>query len=205
MAARLAILFFIGQLAIMSPGPDFFLVVKNSLRCTRRAALATAWGITTGFCIHVSYCALGLSAALVQKPELMSGLRVFGACYLIWIGAGALRATNRAARSIALRADRRFDEVRAAYFEGLFCNLCNPKVALFLVGVFTQLVGPESEPLELARFAAVLIAQSAVYWPLLTIFIQRQRSGGWLDRHSHRFDRMLGLVLIALGVELAFS
>lgn len=189
----------------MSPGPDFFLIVRNSLRCNRRAALATAWGITTGFCIHVSYCALGLSAALVQMPELMQGLRVLGAGYLLWIGVGALRPKRVVDRADGEGALQRSDDLRSAYFEGLFCNLLNPKVALFLVGVFTQFVGPESSPFELICFAAVLIAQCLVYWPLLTILIQRRQSGGWIDRHAQRFDRVLGFVLVVLGIELAFS
>ena len=202
MMSRMVLLFAIGQLAIMSPGPDFFLVLRNALRCTSRAALATAWGISAGFCIHVSYCVLGVSAAVASRPELLIGLRSLGALYLIWIGIGALRSRGLGFGSQSPVQRERSDEVRRAFLEGLFCNLLNPKVALFLLGVFTQFIGPESGAGEIALLVAILVAQCVIYWSLLAMLIQRQRSAAWFERHSQRIDRIFGGILVILGIEL---
>ncbi len=204
MGTKLLLLFVVGQLAIMSPGPDFFLVLRNSLRCTRRAALATAWGISSGFCVHVTYCALGLSAALIRHPELVRTLKVVGALYLIWIGLGALRSRGLSRRPDS-SASEKMDDPRAAFFEGLCCNLLNPKVALFLLGVFTQVVGAETTATELAAYVAVLVAQCFVYWPTVALLIVRSRAGGWLERNGRRFDRAFGAILLLLGIELGLS
>ena len=58
----------IALLAMLSPGPDFFLVVKNAARYSRRAALATTLGINVGIALHMSYCVLGLVLIIQQTP-----------------------------------------------------------------------------------------------------------------------------------------
>ena len=47
-------------LAVMSPGPDFAMVSRNSLMRSRRAGVLTAFGIGTGVFVHVAYTILGL-------------------------------------------------------------------------------------------------------------------------------------------------
>lgn len=80
----------IATLAMISPGPDFVLVVKNAARYSRRAALATTVGINLGIAVHMSYCILGLALIIAQTPWLFGLLKYAGAGYLIWIGVQAL-------------------------------------------------------------------------------------------------------------------
>jgi len=53
----------IATLGMLSPGPDFFLVIKNAARFHRRAALMTSLGVICGVATHMSYCVAGLAAA----------------------------------------------------------------------------------------------------------------------------------------------
>lgn len=66
----------IATLAMISPGPDFVLVVKNAARYSRRAALATTVGINLGIAVHMSYCILGLALIIAQTPWLFGLLEV---------------------------------------------------------------------------------------------------------------------------------
>ena len=45
-------------LAMMSPGPDFILVIKNG-QYGIKSALATSFGITLGFTIHTFFVIFG--------------------------------------------------------------------------------------------------------------------------------------------------
>jgi threonine/homoserine/homoserine lactone efflux protein len=47
-------------LAVASPGPDFALVLKQSLSHGRRVAVCTSLGIGTAILLHVTYSLLGL-------------------------------------------------------------------------------------------------------------------------------------------------
>ena len=51
-------------LAVVSPGPDFFLIVRQSFLYGRKKTILTSLGIASGILIHTSYCTLGLSFIL---------------------------------------------------------------------------------------------------------------------------------------------
>ena len=86
MATHLALVFGIGLVAIISPGPDFFLILRNALCYPRKAALATVCGTTTGFLCHVSLAAFGLAFVLQEYPGAESLIRYGGALYLFVLG-----------------------------------------------------------------------------------------------------------------------
>jgi threonine/homoserine/homoserine lactone efflux protein len=54
-------------LAVVSPGPDFAMVTRNSLMLTRRAGVLTAAGIGLGVTVHVSYTLLGVGLLISRS------------------------------------------------------------------------------------------------------------------------------------------
>lgn len=87
-----ALLFVIGLLAIISPGPDLFLILRNTSRYERQAALATVWGITGGILVHIAYSIAGIAILISQSIVFYNALRLAGAGYLIYIGWKSLRS-----------------------------------------------------------------------------------------------------------------
>ena len=58
-------------LAVASPGPDFAVVLKESVAHGRRAGLFTAWGVGTGILLHVAYSLLGIGLLVSQSVLLL--------------------------------------------------------------------------------------------------------------------------------------
>src|SRR3990167_823924 len=56
------------MIALISPGPDFAIVVRNSLIYSRKTGLFTALGIALGILVHVSYTLLGLGLVIAKNP-----------------------------------------------------------------------------------------------------------------------------------------
>ena len=54
-------------LSLISPGPDFLMVVQSSLRHSRRTAILVALGISCGEMIHVTYSLLGIGWMIAQS------------------------------------------------------------------------------------------------------------------------------------------
>ena len=54
--------------AVASPGPDFAVVVRESVSQGRRAGLFTAWGVGAGILVHVAYSLLGIGVGLASAP-----------------------------------------------------------------------------------------------------------------------------------------
>ena len=94
----------------------------------------------------------------------------------------------------------------AAYRQGLFCNLLNPKIALLFLTLLPQFVAPGEPRLRTsAVLAAVFLGVAVLWWGLFAVAI------GWLAAAFSRprvrrvVELSTGLVLIALGVRVAFA
>jgi threonine/homoserine/homoserine lactone efflux protein len=58
-------------LAVVAPGPDFAITVRQSVRFGRTVGMVTALGIGLGISLHVGYTLLGVGALLHTYPWLL--------------------------------------------------------------------------------------------------------------------------------------
>ncbi|EPZ5287614.1 LysE family transporter, partial [Cronobacter dublinensis] len=116
----------IAALGMLSPGPDFFLVIKNAARYPRSAAMMTAAGVIAGVITHMTYCVAGIAVVITTTPWLFGALKYVGAAYLVWLGVNALLA--RGSTSLALDGvAQESTSLKKAFLQGYLCNLLNPK------------------------------------------------------------------------------
>lgn len=128
------ILVSIFSLAVISPGPDFIMALKNSLAHGRRAGIMTAIGFGLGVAVHVTYTLAGLATLIAHSLLLFTVIKVIGAGYLFYVGFQALRSQGwtpprdldqASPTGLMPRADR------AAFMDGFWTNVLNPKATLF--------------------------------------------------------------------------
>ena len=79
-------------LAVASPGPDFAIVLKQSIQYGRRTALYTSAGIGAGILVHVIYSLVGIGLIIANTPELLTALKYIAAAYFLYIAWHGLRA-----------------------------------------------------------------------------------------------------------------
>lgn len=194
----------IATLGMLSPGPDFFLVIKNAARFRRRAALMTSVGVICGVATHMSYCVAGLAVVITTTPWLFNVLKYAGAAYLIWIGLQAL--LSRGAGQLALKdGPLLLVSLKKAFLQGYLNNLLNPKATLFFLAVFTQVLQIDSSLGEKLWYAGVILLLASVWWPLLVWLIQSGPVRRGLAKAQKAVDKLLGGVLIALGIKVALG
>lgn len=182
-------------LAVMSPGPDLAIVIRQTLAHGRAAGVRTALGIAAGITIHLAYALFGLSWAIHRFPALLDTLRYVGAALLIGIGAKALRAGPASAPAAAGSARPAAQD----FGIGLATNVLNVKAMLFFVALCSAVVaGDTSLRLRLALGAWMVLATGAwfcfVAWTLGHPAI---RAG--LLAYGHWIDRVMGALLLGLG------
>jgi RhtB (resistance to homoserine/threonine) family protein len=187
-------------LAVISPGPDFAMVTRNSLLLSRRAGVLTALGIGLGIVVHVSYTLLGIGVLIQQSLWLFNLVKLAGAAYLIWLGVKMLRA--KPASNDAADAPPALSDL-AALRTGFLTNVLNPKTTVFVVSLFMQVVQPGT-PLAVQLGYGVFISLAHMAWFTLVALCfssgaVRQR----LLRVRHWIDRAFGGLLVGFGVLLA--
>lgn len=197
-------------LALLSPGPDFFLLVKTSLRHQAGVALCAALGIALGNAIYIALCLVGVGALLSQSAPLMLGLKLAGGLFLMWLGWKALRAkrSDYAALAVAVQtaeSPRTRGAFVRALASGLASALLNPKNLLFYLSLFTVVLTPQvglgvKLGLGVWMTSLVLVWDAAIVL-LLTQASVRQR----FSRMAYVLDKLTGLVLGAIGGRIVFS
>ncbi|MEQ9844423.1 LysE family transporter [Pectobacterium brasiliense] len=194
----------IATLGMLSPGPDFFLVIRNAARYPRSAAMMTAFGVICGVATHMAYCVAGLAVVITTTPWLFNVLKYAGAAYLIWIGIQALFARGGSKMDVS-NLTQQSVSLKKAFLQGYLCNLLNPKATLFFLAMFTQVLNIHSGLGEKLWYAMIIWLLSVVWWPLLVMLFQSEPVRRGLAKVQKLVDKLLGTVLIALGIKVALG
>ena len=192
-------------LAVASPGPDFALVLKQSLSRGRRVALCASLGIGTAILLHVSYSLLGLGLLLRGSETWFNVVKYAGAAYIAWLGIQALRARPRVPDdpNVGGKADQR-DGVRA-FISGFLTNVLNPKATLFFISLFALVVSPATPKSMQAAYGLWMAVATAAWFSIVSLLFTRPEVRATFWRFGHWIDRALGVVFLAFAASLVFA
>lgn len=196
--AVVAITFF----AVISPGPDFAMVSRNSLLLSRRSGVLTALGIGAGVCVHVTYTLLGVGLLIQQSLWLFNLIKLAGAAYLIFLGIKMLRAKPATAEVLA---DQPALSSLGALRTGFLTNVLNPKTTIFIVSLFMQVVQPQTPLAVQLGYGAFIVLVHAVWFSAVAIFFSTDSVRGRLLAVRHWIDRVFGALLVGFGMLLALT
>jgi threonine/homoserine/homoserine lactone efflux protein len=117
---------------------------------------------------------------------------------LIFLGFQSLRTSSDRPEDVetTVRCGRKW------WVQGLLNNLLNPKGPLFYLGVLAVFVHPDSTLVYLVLLVCTTIGISAVFWLLFVYVLQISLVRNRLLVAGRWINRLLGVVLIALGIRL---
>ncbi|MFN8704619.1 MAG: LysE family translocator [Rhodospirillales bacterium] len=144
-----------------TPGPDMLLIAARSASHGRAAGFATLAGIQIGTYGHALATALGLAQLFAVYPLAYDIVRYAGAAYLAFLAVRILTAPQAPMAPSSASAEATTAAAIAPMFrQGLWNNVLNPKMALFVVALFPQFVDPAgpSIVLQMLLLATILNA-----------------------------------------------
>ena len=190
--------------AMMSPGPDMLLVMKNTLgQTSNKAGIYTVLGIGLGLAVHIALSIAGLAILLTESEFLYQSVRYAGAAYLGYLGLKSILSHSENRNAVNESAP--IKRAGEAFREGLFTNLSNPKVALYILSLFTQLIDPASPLWEKVTYGALLVAEAILVWLVFSCLVKMpgfQSSGrNW----APWIERLFGLILLGIALSVVYS
>ncbi|MGH8518473.1 MAG: LysE family translocator [Panacagrimonas sp.] len=193
-------------LGVSSPGPDFAVVMRQTLVHGRRAGIATAAGIGSGILAHVGWGMFGLGWAVERVPSLLAVLRYGGAALLLWIGIKALRSQPLTATSDSPGPGAHPEAAPLrAWTLGLATNLLNAKAMLFFVALCSSVIAAGATPLLRGLLGLWMVFATAAWFAFVAWTVGHPAVRRRLLTHAHRIDRAMGVILIALAAWVALG
>ena len=192
-----------GILLNLTPGPDTAYILGRSIAQGREAGIASALGICVGSIFHTCAAALGLSAILATSALAFVAIKLLGGAYLIFLGIKMLLDRRK---HLSLPTNFRRRTIAAAFRQGVFTNILNPKVALFFLAFLPQFIDPASNMKVLAFLALGLtFVTTGTIWCLVlawfaSVFSERLRGNETIEQW---LNRAAGALFVFLGLRLA--
>ncbi|MFC9944287.1 LysE family translocator [Streptomyces pratensis] len=189
-------------LAVISPGADFAMVVRNSCLHGRRTGLLGAVGVAAGVLVHVAYTMLGVGLLIASSTTLFTVIKLAGAAYLVYIGVRTF--LDRGDLTVDLSARSGLSGL-GALRTGFLTNVLNPKTTLFVVSTFTQVVGPDTALWQQAGYGLFMSLAHFGWFGLVALFFSHATLRTALLRRQRALNRGIGSVLVGLGVTLGLA
>jgi len=184
------------------PGPDNIFVMTNSALRGWKIGFFTTIGLCTGLIGHTILVAIGVSVIFQTSALAFNGLKIVGACYLVYLGWLSLKS-----KELKIGSSGTDNVNRSYYITGIVMNLTNPKVALFFLVFLPQFVNPINGSVTIQIFSlGILFILSA-----LCVFSSIAFLGAFLEAYlkkssafNKNINKLAALVYFALAINLFF-
>ncbi len=198
------IIAFIAASVVLSfvPGPDNIFVMTQSALKGWKVGFFTTLGLCTGLIGHTFLVAVGVSVIFQTSAIAFAGLKIAGACYLVYLGWLSLKN-----QELIIGESKEKSTNQSYYITGVIMNLTNPKVALFFLVFLPQfvVVNNGSVTIQIALLGLLFILSA------LCVFTSIAFLGSFLENFlkksksvSDNINKLAALVYFALAINLFF-
>ena len=187
-------------LGAMSPGPSLAVVLRHTLAGGRRNGVLAAVTHGLGVGLYALACISGLAFLVTTNPTVFLTLQWGGAAYLVWLGTQGLRARPAPPGGMPEPAS-----AGSAARDGFLIVFLNPKIAVFFIALFSQVIGPETSLAARLGYAATALFLDMGWYALIAWGFSNERWYGWLQERSVWFERAFGVVLLGLAARLVWQ
>lgn len=196
-------------IALVSPGPDFLLVVRSAVRNTKSKALGVAFGISAANGVYITLCIVGVGAVLATSLVIMTILKIVGGLFLVYVAYQAIRSkrsdysfiSEENAQAKPLESNSFWKE----FLTGFVSGISNPKNILFYLSLFSVVLTNEVGiwfKIGLGIWMTVLV----FLWDAFIIFVLSQNQVRRVfSKMAFFVDKLAGSVLGFIGLKLVES
>jgi len=195
-------------LALLSPGPDFVLVVKSAVRNDRPKAIGVAAGISTANALYIALCLAGVGALLASSVWVMISLKIIGGLFLLFLAIQALRAKRSAYAELSVDNDK-IQYGKSSFIKefitGFMSGILNPKNLLFYLSLFTVVL---TSDVGLAFKIALGVWMTLVvfFWDTAIIFmLSTNKARSRFTKLAYYIDKITGVILGVVGFSIVKS
>ena len=189
----------------ITPGNDMLYVATRSTSQGIRAGVVSALGIAGGCLVHLLAAVIGLSAIIANSAIAFDIIKYTGAAYLVYLGVRSFLSKQNKF-NISNSVEKK--PLSELFWQGVFTNVLNPKVALFFLAFLPQFIHPEKGNASMQILLLGLWFNFSGTIVNIIVAAMFGKLGNWLaDKQAFIKwqNKITGLLLVGLGIKVALS
>lgn len=196
-------------IAAVTPGPNFFVILRTTAVHARPAALAAVAGVCSGTLLWGLAGFFGISTLFALAPWFYVALKVVGGLYLTYLGlrliANSFRARPPSPVAKGAAQGAAPPNRWSAWRLGLLTNLANPKTAAFVTSLFATTM-PAEPTFALGLAAALVMTGVSLLWygGVALVFGSAPMTAFYAGA-AKAIDRLAGGIFVFFGAKLALD
>lgn len=196
-------------LALLSPGPDFVLVVKSSIRNKGKNAIGIAVGIALANAVYIGLCLVGVGSILAASVPIMIALKIIGGLFLIYLAIQALKARRSSYEMLEVSESKGASTNPSSFHyelaTGFMSGILNPKNLLFYLSLFTVVLTNDVS-LSFKLGLGIWMTLVVFLWDAAIIFLlSTNKVRSRFTRLAFYIDKVTGAILGLIGFTIVKS
>ena len=187
--------------AVMSPGPDYVLVTRQSIRYGRRVALWSSGGIGFGILFHSLLAVTGILFFIASNDFYLIFLKLICSAYLLYLGITSIINTSNFDQNIV--KDNKWSNANG-FFAGLLTNITNVKALLFFITLFGVVLDSQSQG-NLILYGIYMAFATFVWFSLVSYIFTSDIFKSQFLKFFKFFEKFLGVVLVIIALQLVVN
>ena len=189
--------------AVASPGPDFFLISRQSILYGKNISIWASLGISMGILMHSLLSIAGIYMILSLYPYLLFYMKIIASLYIAFLGIRTLMISNNI--KIDISANKIDISFFKSFFTGFLTNALNPKAFLFFIMVFA-LISNTTESLVIKMALGVYMSVATFIWfTFISISFAKISQGEAIKKIIPYLEKIVGVLLILISLQILFS
>ncbi len=189
----------------ITPGMCMTLAMTLGMSIGLRKTLWMMWGELLGVALVAIAAVLGVSAAMLQFPQVFSVLKLLGAGYLIYVGINMWRLKGKLVISQVGNNNIQIDR-QQLFYQGLITAIANPKGWAFMVALLPPFINPElALPVQLMVLISIILCSEFI---CMMIYATGGKTIGKLltqQKNVKLLNKISGSLMMLVGLWLALG
>ena len=187
--------------AVMSPGPDFFLISRQSIRHGRGVALWSAGGIGIGILFHSLLAVTGILVLISSNALFILILKLICSAYLLYLGITSFfNASDFNQTNIS---DNKWNKA-GGFIAGLLTNITNIKAFLFFVTLFSVVLDNQNKQ-SLILYGAYMSIATFLWFPCVSYIFTSDIFKNKFLNFFKIFEKFLGISLVIIATQILLT
>ena len=194
----------IWTLAVITPGPNFFITAQTTVNHSRFAGLFIVLGTCTGTIIWSIAGYFGITSLFITAPWLYITLKIAGGSYIFYLGVMMIiKSCQPPSRPENFREN--FQSKYLNWRKGLITNLSNPKTAMFVASLFASVL-PKEPTIRIGILVlSLMVIISLLWYSFIVIVFSSNGFRHYYNKMQKWLERFSGIIFIGYGTKLMLS